>query len=60
MFMLRHLLRLGGSGVAAIHTALLQDLEKDALFQDTSMLENGGDILALTERNSLAAGKLLQ
>lgn len=57
--MLCRLLR-WGSGVAAIHTAPLQDLEKGAFLKDTSMLENGGDILALIERNSLAAGKLLQ
>lgn len=54
------LLRSGGSRVAAIHTAPLSDLEKDAFFHNTSMLENGLDILALTERNTVAAGKWLQ
>lgn len=41
--------------MAVIYTEPLEDLQKDALCQDTSMWENAHSILALSGKNNLAA-----
>ena len=49
--------------MTAGHRALLQDLEKNVLSQDTSVLENGHNILVLLEKKKgslmLFSGNLL-